>query len=291
MNRRLRGILKLMGWSIGGFVLLLTAFAGLLAFPGFMFAHEVAFANLSAYSDDDRSEALAPVLQEIHARITQSTIDAPATTHRIFFGNDKPLFGFLQNARARLVQATIGQTPSATYNASWPPQVSHVVTFRMPDFDRGKLVSESWPKTQDTAYLLTHEITHSLVLERLGMRRAAALPLWKAEGYPDYVAATVIRHAASYSLRDSMTRLMHADLASMRTATGDIQPLDYRCIGQSYVTIETGDFWNTCYYLSRLLVEYQIDVKGLTFDELMAPAVNDVDSWRELRAAYEAGRL
>ena len=123
------------------------------------------------------------------------------------------------------------------------------------------------------------------------MRHAAALPLWKAEGYPDYVAATAIRRAAGYSLRDSMARLLHADLTSMRTANGDIRPLDYRCIGPSYVTIETGDYWNTCYYLSRLLVEYQVDVKGLTFDELMAPAVNDVDTWRELRAAYEAGRL
>jgi hypothetical protein len=270
---------------------LLVVFITLLAFPGFMFAHETRHANLTVYSDVDLSKEFAPVLREIHSRLAASTIEAPATEHRIFFGHDKVFFGWLQDARAWIVERAIGMKPSLTYNVSWPPAVSHVVTFRVPDLSKGKLVSDGWPPAQDTIYLLTHEVTHSLVSERLGLRRVAALPLWKAEGYPDYVAATGIRSTPGYSLRNSMARLMRADLTAMLDAEGKLRALRYDCIGRSYVTIETGDYWNTCYFLSRLLIEYQLDRKGLTFDALMDPRVSDVDTWRDMRAAYEAGSL
>lgn len=291
MNRRLRNVLKATGLSMGGTLLLLVVYAVLLTFPGFMFAHEVRFANLVAYSDDDRPSETTAVLRQVHERIATSTFDAPETTHRIFLGHDKPVFRSLQDLRAEFFHAVLGLTPSLTYNASWPPRVSHVVTFRKPDFGHAKLLSESWPTAQDMAYLLTHEVTHSLVLERVGMKGVAALPLWKIEGYPDYIAATGIRRANGYSLRASMVRALRADLSSMRDASGGLRPLRYQCIGQSYVVIETGDYWSTCYYLSRLLVEYQLDVRRLTVDELLDPAVTDVATWRDLMAAFESDRL
>jgi hypothetical protein len=287
----LRKVLRIGGWSLGSLVVLFGAVTALLMFPGFMFAHETRLANLTLYSDEDRSQDFEPVLREIHARLATSAIDAANTEHRIFLGHDKFFFGLVQNARARLVELTIGVKPSLTYNASWPPAISHVVTFRVPDTARGSLLSNTWPPAQDTIYLLTHEVAHSLVSEELGLRRAAALPLWKAEGYPDYLAATAIRRAPGYSLRNAVARLLRADLAALLDTEGDLRALRYDCIGRSYVTIETGDYWNTCYYLSRLLVEYQLDTKGLPFDALMDPRVTDVETWRELRATYEAGRL
>jgi hypothetical protein len=187
--------MKLAGWSIGGILSVLIVFVALLAFPGFMFAHETRDANLTLHSDQ-----------------------------------------------------------------------------------------------QDIAYLLTHEVAHSLVLERIGMRRAAALPFWKTEGFPDYVAATAIRRREQYSLHDAVSRLLRSDLTSMLTTQREHRPLGYDCIGRSYVTIETRDYWNTC-YLSRLLVEYQVDQQGLTSDALIDPRVNEVETWRELLAAYDAGRL
>jgi hypothetical protein len=286
-----RKVLRIAGWSLGSLLVLLAAFIALLAFPGFMFAHETRHANLTLHSDADLSKDFAPVLREIHARLAASTIDAPATGHQIFIGHDMALFGWLQDARAWFFESTLGMKPSLTYNASWPPAVSHVVTFRIPDPARNKLTSDRWPPAQDTIYLLTHEVTHSLVSEKLGLRRVAALPLWKAEGYPDYVAATAIRRAPGYSLRDSVARLLRVDLTSMLDGGGNLPGLRYDCIGRSYITIETGDYWNTCYYLSRLLVEYQLDRKGLTFDALMDPRVNESDTWREMLATYEAGRL
>jgi hypothetical protein len=287
----LRKVLRIGAWLFASLLAVIAALTALLLFPGFMFAHEIKLANLTLYSNADQSKEFEPVLREIRVRISASIIDTPATQHRIFIGHDQAIFGVVQNARARLIERTLGVKPSLTYNASWPPTISHVVTFRVPDFTHGKLVSDTWPFMQDMAYLLTHEVTHSLVSERLGLQRAAGLPLWKAEGFPDYVAATTIRRAANYSLRDSVARLLRADLTSLLDAAGNLRPQHYDCIGRSYITIETGDYWNTCYYLSRLLVEYLLDRKGLSFDGLMEPGVTEADTWRELRAAYEAGTL
>lgn len=48
---------------------------------------------------------------------------------------------------------------------------------------------------------------------------------------------------------------------------------------------EYGDQWHTCYYLARVMVEYQLGVKGLTFAQLMDPAITDTATWREISSS------
>jgi hypothetical protein len=38
-------------------------------------------------------------------------------------------------------------------------------------------------------------------------------------------------------------------------------------------------------------MEYLLDVRGLTFDQVMSPAISDTDTLKELIAAYPAGGL
>ena len=139
--------------------------------------------------------------------------------------------------------------------------------------------------------VLTHEVTHSLVFARLGLANTARLPMWKAEGYPEYIAAAVVRSQSGYSLRGSVARLLEADLTRLKDAQGNIAPLRYDCIGKSYLKNEAGDFWHTCYYLSRVLVEYVLDKKGLSFDRLAQPSIDETQTLNELLRDYHAGNL
>jgi hypothetical protein len=82
MTLTIRGVLKATGWTLGGLFLVLLMFVGLLAFPAFMFAHEVKHANITIHTDEDLSADLEPVLREIHTRIAASRIDAPVPTTR-----------------------------------------------------------------------------------------------------------------------------------------------------------------------------------------------------------------
>src|SRR5262245_46550951 len=99
MTSGFRTVLKSTGWSLVPLFLVLVVFVGLLTFPGFMFAHETKYANLTIYSDEIPSAGFEPQLRAINARIKASTIDSPRTEHRIFLGHDKAVFGFVQDLR------------------------------------------------------------------------------------------------------------------------------------------------------------------------------------------------
>ena len=70
---------------------------------------------------------------------------------------------------------------------------------------------------------------------------------------------------------------------------GDLSPDDVSRDG--VLEDEQGRRWNTCYYISRVLVEYLLDVKGLTFEELMHPDVSDTETLAQLFAAHDAEAL
>jgi len=291
MHKAARRTLKVTGWSFGGLVLLLGTFIGLLAFPGFLFAHKLEQANLKVYSEEALNDRIEPILREVDRRLTTSEINDPSLTHHIFFGHDAQIFGALQEARTQIVYRTMGVKPSSTYNVSWPPYLSHIVTFDLPDAAHDALRRSAWPGHFNMTHILTHEVTHTLVTAKLGLANISRLPMWKAEGYPEYIAMAASRLQADYSLRASVSRILAADLAWIRNAQGDFQPMRYDCIGRSYLKDENDDSWHTCYYLSRVLVEYLIDRKGLTFDQLMQPSVNESETLRELLGAYHAGTL
>ena len=291
MRATIRKTLKVAGWSFGALFTLLCIFVGLLAFPGFLFAHKLEQGNLAVYSDEELSGSIEPVLREINRRLATSEINDPSLTHRIFFGHDAAIFGALQKARLEIVYHTLGMKPAPNYNVSWPPHISHTVTFDLPDAAHDALRRSAWPGHFNMTHILTHEVTHTLVTAKLGLANIARLPMWKAEGYPEYVAMSASRSQPGYSLRASVTRILAADLAWLRNAQGDFEPMRYGCAGKSYLKNENNDFWHTCYYLSRVLVEYVLDKKGMTFDQLMQASVNESETLREILAAYHAGEL
>jgi len=291
MHPKVRKTLTVAVWSFGALTLLLAVFIGCLAFPGFLFAHKLEQGNLLAYSEQTLSGRIEPILREIDRRLATSEINDASLTHRIFFGHDAPTFGALQRVRSQIVYRTIGIKPSPTYNVSWPPYVSHVVTFDVPDIAHDALRRQEWPEHFNLTDILTHEVTHTLVMAKLGVASVSRLPLWKAEGYPEYIAAASTRSQPGYSLRASVARILAADTAWTKDANGHFATMRYDCIGKSYLKNEHGDFWHTCYYLSRVLVEYALDIRRLSFDQLMQPAVSDSEMLRELLSAYRAGEL
>jgi hypothetical protein len=291
IRTRVRKTLKVAGWAFGAVFLLLATFLGLLAFPGFLFAHKLEQGNLVAYSGEDLGGSFNPVLHEVERRLATSEINDQAITHRIFFAHGEQIFGALQNARAEILRRAIGVKPSPTYNVSWPPYLSHIVTFDVPDPTHDALRRQEWPWRFNLTDILTHEVTHTLVLAKVGLANISRLPMWKAEGYPEYIATTAIRTQAGYTLRASVARIMAADAAALKDANGNFAPMRYDCIGKSYLENERGEFSHTCYYLSRVLVEYLLDVKGVSFDQLVQPSTDETQTLNELLRDYRAGRL
>jgi hypothetical protein len=134
---------------------------------------------------------------------------------------------------------------------------------------------------------LTHEIVHTLMKARLGSEVATHLPMWKQEGYADYVAASsTTLNEPTNDIRHSVQRILDEDLSWMTGVEGNFTRMRYSCKRSASIVTEVGTVWPTCYFISRVLWEYLIDRKGLSFDEVLDPEVTDVDTLTELIEAY-----
>ena len=69
MNPAFKKALKIGGWSLGGLLGLLLIFIGLLAFPGFMFAHQLEYRNLAVHANQDLRGRMEPILARVDAQI------------------------------------------------------------------------------------------------------------------------------------------------------------------------------------------------------------------------------
>ena len=85
--------------------------------------------------------------------------------------------------------------------------------------------------------------------------------------------------------------MMRQDLSWLVDDQGRFGVVGRGCFEHGVLSDEEGRIWNTCYYVYRVLVEYVLDHKGMSFQELMAPAVSDSELLGELFAAYEDGTL
>jgi len=283
----MRNVRRAIGFTIGGILIGFGAFVGLLFFPQILFANHVEHANLAAHYDAEFGDSIGPVLRDIEAALSTSEINDPSLRHDIFFGHGNSTFAAIQGVRGRLVQSILGRGSVLTYNTSRPPHFSHVITFRIPHFESNLLTHPERRASINLRQTLTHEIVHTLMIARLGSPVATRLPMWKQEGYGDYVAAstTTLKNPA-YDIRQSVQRILNEDLSWMRDVEGNFTQMRYSCKAKSSVMTEGGSVWPTCYFISRVLWEYLVDVKGLTFDEVLDPYVTDADTLTELIDAY-----
>jgi hypothetical protein len=285
-------VLKISGFTLGGIVLVIASYLGILFYPGALFANHIEYKNFTVYSQEDLGDGIEVILDNIEAALATSEINDPALEHDIFFGHGNTAFRIIQDIRWWMISRAIGLEPALTYNASAPPYVNHVVSFRIPDVENNALLHPERLTPINMTHVLTHEVVHTLVTSRVGLERIPRVPVWKNEGYGDYIAAsTNILADPDYSLPQSVERILSHDLSWMRDDEGNFTPMRDGCQRLSSIKNEAGYPGFTCYYIGRVLLEYLFDVKGLSFDEVMSPGTRDTDALNELIAAYEAGGL
>lgn len=106
---------------------------------------------------------------------------------------------------------------------------------------------------------ICHEIIHSFVYNKLGRKKASSLPTWKQEGYAEY-AANILpkRNDTTYHFKDRVELYKDA-------------------------TFWEGNQFVFEYYEAEILVEFLIDVKKITFEQLMADTFTYEMALKELK--------
>jgi hypothetical protein len=115
-----------------------------------------------------------------------------------------------------------------------------------------------WNLTQ----LLAHELTHCMQYDRLGLLKSkpvASIPDWKWEGYAEYVA----RQGANR--HDFVT---------------DLDRLDKTDTNAWAVTLDDGTVAPRNYYEAWLLVRFCLDIKKMTYEELLTDSRTE-EEWKQ----------
>lgn len=289
----IRKVLKLIGAFSAAVVAIVLSYFCLLIYPGVLFAEKVTYKNFVVRSNETfGGPAVRRVLDEVDAALRTSEINEPALAHQILLAHDNQPFRTVQNVAWRIGSGNAQLRRALTFNRALPPYTSQIITFRIPSFEGDSLLHPETKRATNMTQAFIHEATHSLIAASVGARRLPAVPMWKKEGYAEYVAASVrIIYRPGYKLKESVERLLSQNLSWMLNSNGDLAPIRYNCVGMSILSNEMGNVGPTCYYLSRLLVEYQLDVRSLVFDELMDPEISDTATFKQMLEAYEAGGL
>ena len=120
--------------------------------------------------------------------------------------------------------------------------------------------------------LLAHEMIHCLQFSHLGFWHSnpvAKIPNWKWEGYPEYIAR---RSTAMSDLSQAITRWV---------SYNQEQPTS------GWMDLPDGTGEPTAYYKNWLLVKYCMDIKNMSYTELLADNKTEEELWVEMMVWYQ----
>lgn len=118
----------------------------------------------------------------------------------------------------------------------------------------------------DLVRTLAHEMTHCLENARYGIHHNTAS--WKREGYAEYVSHLSDRNAPDYHLSSLLDQYeTHA-----ATSGGN----------ENWMEISEGVIVPPHYVRWRLLIEYLIATKGMSYDQIVKTELSETDLYQEL---------
>lgn len=172
-----------MGRRIGivglGIVGLALLYVLLLCFPQPLFAFKVVAGNLVLYCDEPIAEAATgKVLQDVQRRLETSPFYRDHPHQSAFVCNTSWRFRLLANRSSRAGGFAYAFAPWNVFLRR--SDVASNVLFRPTGGSAGA--------DRPLSYFIAHEITHNLTVRQLGMWAYLRAPVWKREGYADYVA-------------------------------------------------------------------------------------------------------
>jgi predicted metalloprotease with PDZ domain len=119
-------------------------------------------------------------------------------------------------------------------------------------------------------YLFAHEMIHCLQAKKYGIMKFNPFrhpDFWKLEGYPEYISRKTKLSSKNYSLANEIERYIILE----NKAT------------DRWVSVEEGGCESpNYYYKGRLMVEYLMDIKHLSYDQILKDTVSENTIFKEM---------
>ncbi|TPG64568.1 hypothetical protein EAH73_15485 [Hymenobacter nivis] len=238
--------------------MLLLVTALLVLNPGFLYANRTATPHYTIYHNRPLDPALLPRLEQARAIDQQSSWFDPTLRLNICLNDGSAYPGLVEKLRGPAFGWSIYR--SVVLNGEANPQANYVA-----------LNGYKW----DFVQLLAHEAAHCYQLRRLGIWQMNPLipqhPMWKLEGYAEYVA----RRGPNYlPLRQQVQQLRQAQQAA---------PHEWG------IALADGTTASREYAGYLALTTYCLDVKKMTYQQLLADTTSEQTVHRQLASWYQRG--
>ena len=107
------------------------------------------------------------------------------------------------------------------------------------------------------SYLIAHEMIHCLQAKKYGIMKFNPFKhpeLWKLDGYPEYISRQTELSGKDYSLTSEIERYVN---------------LEKKATDMWILAEESGCEAPNYYYKGRLMMEYLMDIKNLSYDQIL----------------------
>ena len=227
----------------------------LIFYPQSLFAHQFEYKQFKVYHNGDsvvHSETFKVILDNAYDLIIKSELHNPRYEFKVFLAYDN-IFNKIEGLQGGdvIARATAG----------------NIAIKVKPDITDNIIRTEN--SRVNLIEALAHEMVHTLQADRYGLYNFSPLkhpPMWKLEGYPEYVARNKTITSSDYRLSDEVRRFISTDKNTREHA----------------FEIVKGHYAPTYYFKGRIMVEYLMDVKGMTYHEILKDGRTEDDIFVEM---------
>lgn len=232
-TRKLKKIGFRLGVTLG---LCLTILLLAVLYPGFMYAHATPVgARLMVYHNQELDTDLIPILKESYRLVEDAEIFDPNFEINICLNDGSSYPDLIRKIRGEAY--AYGFADNTVVAVEIFPKENYAIWN-----GRKRILTE----------LFAHEFIHNYQYNTFGFS-TLNFPFWKLEGYPEYVMT-----------RNNEAINLHQDLETLLRAEAEgLQDWDW-------IVYDDEGFGTTPIYLrSRLLVQYLIEVKGMSYRQII----------------------
>ena len=255
---KIKRLLSILGLASAVFI---GGMVTLILFPQPLFSHSYTFQKATVYSHTEvDQDAFNKALEEAFSFIRTSELYDADYAFDIFLAepglyNQFDDFIFGEWAAARAVS-------------------NNVIIKRVVNEKAGTVANGE--NHFDLSYVLAHEMIHCLQHHRYGMMAFNSIshpPLWNVEGYPEYISRKKVINKEEYTLQQGISDFLS------RTKNRE----------NDHDIIQIGERESTpyIYYKGRIMVEYLMDVKGWSYDDIMKSEETEETLFNDLMDWYQ----
>jgi len=254
MKKKYKKIFRI---TLLAFLATFLTIAFILLFPQKLFANKLKYKEFTVCSNDKIDDDIKIVLDNVMDIVRKSELHDSSykyniiLCHNTFYNKiDNKVFGTDPAARARLHNVIIKARIDPKNNLAF-------ATFRK-------------ACEVNLTYLIAHEMIHCLQGHKYGLLKFNPFrhpEFWKLEGYPEYISKQNVFSSKDYSLTSDIDRYV-----TLKNKTTDIW------ISSENGGCEVPDY----YYKGKLMMEYLIDIKHLSYDQILKDTTSENIIYRQM---------